>query len=149
MKLDADRHLQECFQASVKPQAESLTTDTSLEASMIRSFLGLRTWQELTPDVLDDYGSRGDLSALPCFLSASGFVYFAPAFMRYALQRGSHAGLLLDTLVAAFSRHAEDMRRLPQAQRDAVQSWLERMKLDFADDPLFLQEIEKARAALT
>lgn len=115
---------------------------------MVRNFLGIRTWRELTPEVLDDYGSRGDLSAIPSFLSSVGFAYYAPALMNYALQRGSRAGLLLDTLISAFIRNAEDLRQMPEVQRNAVQAWLERMKTDFAEDPLYLGELERARSAL-
>lgn len=147
--MDVVRKLDEAFQESVKPGAELLTADASLEASMIRSFLGPRTWQELTPDVLDDYASRGDLSAVPCFLSCAGFAYYAPALMTYASQRGTRAGLLLDTLVAAFSRHAEALRQMPEAQRNAVHAWFERMKIDHAHDPSYVHELERAASAST
>lgn len=146
--LQVTTQLVAAFQNSAKPRIESLTVGTSLEGSMIRAYLSSRTWQDLTPEALDDYDSRGDLSVIPSFLSSTAFAYYAPALMIYTMQRGSHAGLLLDSLMAALIKHAQTLRQMPAGHAKAVQCWLEHMESVFADDSWYLNELAKAKSAL-
>jgi hypothetical protein len=126
----------------------SLTVGDSLEASVIRHFLQQRSWQQLDAVLLDGYDSRGDLSALPCFLSADGFVYYLPSLLLYVLERDLRAGLLIDTLTAALRRYAATINGLSPEMRAAISEALDYFEALHAADELYLKDLSTTRASL-
>jgi hypothetical protein len=143
------RLLETAFTNAERPSPALLTADTSLEASVIRNYLAQRTWCELDNVALENYDTRGDLSALPFFLSSTGFVYFLPALLLFIADRGRRANLLVETVLAGMRKHAPAIRALPQAQRSALDAALSTLKVLYADDPSYVEDLRVTGIALS
>jgi hypothetical protein len=143
------RLLEDAFVDAARPASHLLTADASLEASVIRNYLAQRTWLELDDIALQNYDTRGDLSALPFFLSSSGFVYFLPALLLFVADRRRRSNLLVDTLLAGLRKHATAVKCMSPTQQAAVDFALSRLELLYSDDPPFLDDLRATRAVLS
>ena len=71
---------------------------------------------------------RHDLSALPCWLTPSGFVYYLPAFIRLCRDHPNGVNCLAESLLQAFGRTHGNwqavLATLNQPQRECIWQFL-------------------------
>lgn len=147
--LDADgikSLIVRAFANSVRPEPAATVADSSLEASMIRTYLVRYRWDEVSTSILNEYDTRADLSAIIAFLSVDGLRYYMPSFLLYLIEEGSKAGLILDSLLDCLigERVGIGPRDFASPQRQAICMSLQHLAEIHRKDPVTSEEIADA-----
>lgn len=97
------------------------------ERSAAAKLLAGKTWPALTWEYVDaNYPC--DLSALPCWLTPAGFVYYLPAFIRMCREHPNDVNCLAEAVLNAFGRQhgawQSTLAGLDTSQRACVYQFL-------------------------
>ena len=129
------------FAAVERPHNDELHHPESFDDMDLEPLYGIESWRDMNDhDVIESY-------AAPAFLSAAGFRYFLPAYMRYCLNNPDSAEAVVSSTtwhlepnlyserIAAYTRSQFEL--LDEAQRASIVSFLEAMmESSYGDDAL-------------